>query len=193
MNWKISIYHFIKDVMLYISAFVPMYFLILIKLFIELSSNNLKFNALFIIYLASLLLFIVLGILGLIINTIFSNDITKQILILNKKNITDKHFLGYFSLFVLFALQLNLSLVSSYILFLFILFFIGIVYLNNSLFYINPLLNILGYNFYDIIYCEENNDKKIEAKFFYKGELKENCYYQVIFKNQHFSFIKKNN
>ena len=80
MNWKISIYHFIKDVMLYISAFVPMYFLILIKLFIELSSNNLKFNALFIIYLASLLLFIVLGILGLIINTIFSNDITKQIL-----------------------------------------------------------------------------------------------------------------
>lgn len=191
MNWKISIYHFIKDVMLYISAFVPMYFLILIKLFIELSSNNLKFNALFIIYLASLLLFIVLGILGLIINTIFSNDITKQILILNKKNITDKHFLGYFSLFVLFALQLNLSLVSSYILFLFILFFIGIVYLNNSLFYINPLLNILGYNFYDIIYCEENNDKKIEAKFFYKGELKENCYYQVIFKNQHFSFIKK--
>ena len=191
MNWKISIYHFIKDVMLYISAFVSMYFLILIKLFIELSSNNLKFNALFIIYLASLLLFIVLGILGLIINTIFSNDITKQILILNKKNITDKHFLGYFSLFVLFALQLNLSLVSSYILFLFILFFIGIVYLNNSLFYINPLLNILGYNFYDIIYCEENNDKKIEAKFFYKGELKENCYYQVIFKNQHFSFIKK--
>lgn len=192
MNYKITIQSKIKDIMLYISAFVPMYFLILLKLVIERICGNLDFNALFVVYLVSLLVFIIIGITGLIINTLGSKEISKYIIILSKKNITDRHFLGYFSLFVLFALQLNLSLVSSYVLFLMILFFIGLVYVKNALFYINPLLNILGYNFYDIVYCEEDCQNKIEAKFFYKGELKENNRYKVIFKNRHFSFIDKN-
>ena len=181
-----------KDIFLYLSAFVPMYILILTKLIVELICNNILFNALYIIYFCTLIILILLGVLGLALNTIYSKGISKEIIILNKNNITDKHFLGYFSLFVLFALQLNLTLVSSYILFLLILFFIGMVYVKNSLFYINPLLNILGYNFYDIIYSEIGANEKIQAKFFYKGELRENQNYKVIFKNQHFSFINKN-
>lgn len=181
----------LKDLFLYLSAFVPMYILILIKLIVELISDNLEFNALYIVYLITLLLDVILGVLGLLLNTLYSKGISKEILILSKKNITDKHFLGYFSLFVLFALQLNLALVSSYILYNLILFFIGMVYIKNSLYYINPLLNILGYNFYDIEYIETNSDKKINAKFFCKGTLKENQTYKVIFKNQHFSFIDR--
>lgn len=161
------------------------------KLVIERICGNLDFNALFVVYLVSLLAFIIIGITGLIINTLGSKEITKYIIILSKKNITDRHFLGYFSLFVLFALQLNLSLVSSYVLYLLIMFLIGIVYIKNGLFFINPLLNILGYNFYDIVYCEEESQAKVEAKFFYKGEIIENKQYKVIFKNRHFSFIKK--
>ena len=181
----------LKNIFLYLSAFVPMYVLILIKLIVELICHNISFNALYIIYFFSLILLIILGLIGLALNTIYSKGICKEIIILNKTNITDKHFLGYFSLFVLFALQLNLTLVSSCILFLMILFFIGMVYIKNALYYINPLLNILGYNFYDITYSEIGTNERVEAKFFYKGELKENKTYKVIFKNQHFSFIDK--
>lgn len=181
----------LKNLFLYLSAFVPMYILILIKLIIELISKSLVFNMLYILYLITLLILIGSGVFGLISNIYFSHISSKEIVILEKKNITDKHFFGYFSLFVLFALQLNLKLISSYILFILILTFIGIVYIKNSLYYINPCLNILGYNFYDIIYSEINAKEKIQAKIFYKGELKENNTYKVVFKNQHFSFINK--
>lgn len=179
----------IKDVLLYISAFVPMQALILIKLIIELLCGNIPLNVLSIIYLVTLILLITIGGLGLLLNTTLSNDQSGIVIILQCENITDKHFLGYFSLFVLFALQLNLTLVSSFITYLLILIFIGFVYVKNSLFYINPFLNILGYSFYDIVYTDEKGENESEAKFFYKGELQTKQKYRVIIRNRHFSFL----
>ncbi len=184
-----SIINKIKDVLLYISAFVPMQALILIKLIIELLCGNIPLNVLSIIYLVTLILLITIGGLGLLLNTTLSNDQSGVVIILQCENITDKHFLGYFSLFVLFALQLNLTLVSSFITYLLILIFIGFVYVKNSLFYINPFLNILGYSFYDIVYTDEKGENKSEAKFFYKGELQTKQKYRVIIRNRHFSFL----
>ncbi len=184
-----SIINKIKDVLLYISAFVPMQALILIKLIIELLCGNIPLNVLSIIYLVTLILLITIGGLGLLLNTTLSNDQSGVVIILQCENITDKHFLGYFSLFVLFALQLNLTLVSSFITYLLILIFIGFVYVKNSLFYINPFLNILGYSFYDIVYTDEKGENESEAKFFYKGELQTKQKYRVIIRNRHFSFL----
>ena len=184
-----SIVNKIKDVLLYISAFVPMQALILIKLIIELLCGNIPLNVLSIIYLVTLILLITIGGLGLLLNTTLSNDQSGVVIILQCENITDKHFLGYFSLFVLFALQLNLTLVSSFITYLLILIFIGFVYVKNSLFYINPFLNILGYSFYDIVYTDEKGENKSEDKFFYKGELQTKQKYRVIIRNRHFSFL----
>ena len=182
----------IKDLLLYLSAFVPMYVLILFRLIIDIINDNLSFNVLNTINLITLLLLIALGIAGLFINVFHQRDIEKKVIITKKQNITDRHFLGYFSLFVLFALQLELSLVSDYCLFIVILIFIGVVYIKNSLYYINPLLNILGYNFYDIVYIEETSHSKGECKIFYRGELKTNQSYLVKFKNDNFAFIDKN-
>lgn len=184
-----SIINKIKDVLLYISAFVPMQALILIKLIIELLCGNIPLNVLSIIYLVTLILLITIGGLGLLLNTTLSNDQSGVVIILQCENITDKHFLGYFSLFVLFALQLNLTLVSSFITYLLILIFIGFVYVKNSLFYINPFLNILGYSFYNIVYTDEKGENESEAKFFYKGELQTKQKYRVIIRNRHFSFL----
>ena len=134
----------LKDLFLYLSAFVPMYILIALRLIIDLINDNLSFNVLNSVNLVTLVLLTVLGIVGLIVNIHHSKDVSKEIIILKKQNITDRHFLGYFSLFVLFALQLELSYVSDYCLFIVITIFIGIVYIQYSLYYINPLLNILG-------------------------------------------------
>ncbi len=183
---------YLKNLLLYISAFVPMYFLVFVKLIVEIINHNATFNVLNTLNFVTLLLLMVLGAVGLLWNIYFANGKSIEVEIVSKKNITDRHFLGYFSLFVFFAIPLDLSLVSAYCVYVLVLIMIGIVYINNSLYYINPLLNLLGYNFYDISYKELGCDKIKKSKIFYKGDLLiENKTYWVNLKNQHFCFVDK--
>lgn len=184
--------NFIKNLLLYVSAFVPMYVLVFVKLIVEIINKNLSFNFLNTLNFVTLLILIFFGIIGLLWNVKFSNEKSKEVVILSKNNITDQHFLGYFSLFVFFAIPLDLSLVSAYCVYVLVLIMIGIVYINNSLFYINPLLNILGYNFYDVQYREVDSGEVKNAKIFYRGEFLisgKPC--KIKLKNQHFCFIEK--
>lgn len=184
--------NFIKNLLLYISAFVPMYVLVFVKLIVEIANSNLSFNVLNTLNFVTLLLLIGLGIFGMLWNVWWATEKTIEIEIISKKNITDNHFLGYFSLFVFFAIPLDLSLVSAYCVYVLVLVMIGIVYINNSLYYINPLLNILGFNFYDIEYKEVGTDTIKQAKIFYRGDFyqKDNVC-KVKIKNQHFCFVDK--
>ncbi len=181
---------FIKNLLLYISAFMPMYILILIKLIVEIINDNLHFNVLNTLNLTTLLALITLGIVGLVWNIKFESDQAKEVIITEKQNITDQHFLGYFSLFVFFAIPLDLANMSNYCIYVAILVMIGIVYINNSLYYINPLLNLLGYNFYNIKYHEKGKDEIRSAKIFYRGTLiLQDKSYWVKLKNINFSFV----
>lgn len=182
---------FFKNLFLYISAFVPMYVLIFVKLVVELLNKNLSFNVLNTINLITLLFLIGSGAFGLWWNTKGSKDKLIEIEIVSKTNITDKHFLGYFSLFVFFAIPLDLSLVSAYCVYVLVLIMIGIVYINNSLYYINPLLNILGFKFFDVEYKEVGTEEVKKAKFFHNGDkLEVGKRYLANVKNQHFCFIR---
>ncbi len=183
---------FLKKLLLYVSAFVPMYVLVFVRLVVEIVNNNLTFNVLNTLNFITLILLIGSGIWGLLWNVKFTTEKSVHIQIVSMQNITDKHFLGYFSLFVFFAIPLDLSLVSAYCVYLLVLVFIGVVYINNSLFYINPLLNILGFNFYDIEYKEDGSEEIKQAKFFFRGNLEEKnqkCWANI--KNQNFCFIDK--
>ena len=182
----------LKNLLLYLSAFMPMYVLVFIKLVVEIINNNLSFNVLNTINFATLLLLIIGGVIGLLWNVKYNNEKSNEIIILKSENITDKHFLGYFSLFVFFAIPLDLSLVSAYCVYVLVLIFIGIVYINNSLYYINPLLNILGYNFYDIEYRDVDSGEIKQGKIFFKGEPELGKPYFAKVKNKHFCFIDKN-
>lgn len=168
-----------------------MYVLILVKLIAEIINQNLSFNVLNTVNLVTLLLLIAIGIFGLVWNVYYSTDKTIKVKIISKQNITDQHFLGYFSLFVFFAIPLDLSLVSAYCVYVLTLIMIGVVYINNSLFYINPLLNLLGYNFYDIDYQEEGSEQIKSAKMFYRGDLAQGQTCSIKIKNQHFCFVDK--
>ena len=179
---------FLKNLLLYISAFVPMYFLVLLKLVVEIINGNLSFNALNTINFVLLIVLILCGIFGLILNITLSGEKAKEIFVLEKENITDKHFLGYFSLFVFFAIPLEFEKVSVFCVIYAILIFIGVVYINNSLYYINPLLNILGYKFFDITYRDETGEIGT-AKIFSRSDIRENKSYMARIKNTHFTFI----
>ncbi len=178
-----------KNILLYLSAFIPMYALIIIKQIIEMIVGNIKSNFLDIFVIFLMIVVILLGLLGLKLEIYNKNQKSSEIVIVTKKNITDQHFLGYFSLFVLFAITFDLSKVSMLVVFVIILIMIGFVYVKNKLFYINPFLNILGFNFYDITYKLKNSTKEQSTKIFFKGDLQTNKQYCVKIKDENFSFL----
>ena len=181
-----------KNILLYLSAFVPMYFLIQVKVVADLLFGNIKSNLFTYVVLIIFAALIVLGILGLVWNILWNRDKSENIVIRECNNITDQHFLGYFSIFVLFSLGFDLTRMSMFVVFIFILTFVGIVYINNKLFYINPFLNILGFNFYEVTY--ESATKTKTVKLFYRGKLEVSpeprC---VIVKNEYFGFVDRKN
>ena len=146
---------FFKNLFLYFSAFIPLFVLLVVKLLVDIFNNNLTFNFLNTFNLVLLFLMISLGIVGILWNTVFSKEAVIEITIKNAEEITDKYFLPYFSLFVMFAIPLDISYFNEFFVYVIILIFIGIVYINCGLFYINPLLNIMGFRFFDTTYVDK--------------------------------------
>lgn len=177
-----------KNILLYFSAFVPLYFLILVKFLLGVLVGTIYFTFLTIFTMVFYLTLTVLGIVGLVVNMKSNKGKTVKIQVEKFSNITDRHFLSYFSLFVLFALGFQLTKPSMLVVSILIIIFIGIVYINNNMYYINPLLNILGYNFYEITYTQ--NQKTFTKKVYYRGQLAEKTYL-AHFKNENFSFLEK--
>lgn len=178
-----------KNILLYLSAFIPMYILIILKQTIEMVVGNIKTNWLNFLVIGLLIIIILLGLLGLKLEIFNRKQKAIVITVTSKTNTTDEHFLGYFSLFVLFAISFDLSKISMLVIFIAILIMIGIVYVKNKLFYINPFLNILGFNFYDITYRVTGEIKEKNTKIFFKGDLLLNKEYCVKIKDENFSFL----
>lgn len=150
-----------------------MYILFEVNLIVEIINENLHFNITNTCVLIVLIVLTLIGLLGLLWIIKNNHSDGKNIVVVSMKNLTDQHFLNYFSLFVLLALTFDLSKICFICVFVIILVFIGIVYIRNNIFYINPLLNILGYSFYDIQYMSDDG-KKQEIRIFHKGKIQLN-------------------
>lgn len=181
---------FFKNLFLYFSAFIPLFILLVVKLLVDIFNNNLTWNFLNTFNLALLSIMIISGTFGILWNTIWSKEKVLQIHVKSSQEITDKYFLQYFSLFVMFAVPLDISYFNEFFIYIIILIFIGIVYIKCSLFYINPLLNILGFRFFDTTYIDEKGNEK-SAKIFCRTKIHPNNNYNVKLKNEHFAFISK--
>lgn len=180
---------FAKKILLYLSAFVPLYVLLLTKIVIQLINGNLHINTLNTIMLGLLCALIGLGTLGVFFA--FSHQKSSKIRIISCKNITDKHFLGYFSLFVLFALTFEIEYVAMAVVFVIILVMVGVVYIKNNLFYINPLLNIVGFSFYQVQYTLGSSNSPQDSIFICCGKLISNKTYSATISPYNFNVIKK--
>lgn len=182
-----------SKIILFVSAFVPMYILFLINLIVEIMNNNLTWNVTNTCVLVALIILTLIGTIGLLVILKFNQKTYKTIKVLSKKNITDQHFLNYFSLFVLLALTFDLSKLCFVSVFVVILIFIGIVYIKNNIFYVNPLLNILGYSFYDIEYTD-GSDESTQLRIFFKGTLDiSKQKYELCVSNRNLNFLRKKN
>ena len=115
---------FFNKICLYLSAFIPLYVLLFIKIVIEIINQNLSLNLLNSIMLILLALASFLG--GFSLINIFSQKCNKKIEIISASNITENHFLNYFSLFVLFAVTFQIEFISMAVVFVIIIVMIGV-------------------------------------------------------------------
>lgn len=180
----------LREIGLFLSSFVPLFLLLIVKEIIEIINNNWTLNFLnsFLLIVLSIMLFV--GIYYLIsLLKVVNVAQNQQVEIIKKTNTTDQHFLGYFSLFVLFAISFEIEMYSMAIIFLIVLAMIGVVYIRNDMYYINPLLNMLGYSFYDVEYINSQG-KTQTSKVFYKGRLELGKNYFLCTKYSNLFFVK---
>lgn len=146
------------NISLYISSFIPLYFLIIVKELIDIANGNLSFNITNSVMLSINLILIILG--SISIFYLYKKTNYQTLEIKSYKNITRENFLPYFPLFVLFALAFELEFISMAVVYVLILVIIGIVYVKNEMFYINPLLNVIGFSLYEVTL---ENGKKLRV------------------------------
>ncbi len=155
-----------KKVIMYLSAFLPMFWLILIKDYATILKNAISGEGLY-TDLLSVQLFIVVGLVVLItICTIFLISKNKElstdlVVVTSVTNRTAEYYLGYFSLFILELFAFSFTDVVDIIVMVVLLILLGIVYIKNGLFFINPTMNI--YRSY-IFEAEYNDGKAIRSK-----------------------------
>ena len=154
-----------KDICLYLSSFIPLYFLVVVKELLEIINGNLSFNITNGIMISLNLVMIGLGIFGVL--WAMKKEKYVGVEVVEFKNTTQENFLPYFPLFVLFALAFELEYISMAVVYLIIICLLGIVYIKNNLFHINPFLNIIGFSTYKITY-KINEETKTEFCFGFK-------------------------
>ena len=147
-----------RKIFVYISSYIPLYFLILVKELVEIANGNLTFNITNSIMLLINFLLIIIGTIGIIYT--FKVEPYKKIMIVEARNLSCQNFFPYFPIFVLFALAFDLEHISMSVVYLFILAMVGIVYVKNDLFHVNPFLNIIGFSNYEIVIREGKTTKK---------------------------------
>ena len=151
-----------KKIIMYLSAFLPMFWLILIKdyatILKDAIAGELPYSD-----LLSVQLFIVLGIVLLITiitiilisgNKNLSNDLVVATKVTNR---TAEYYLGYFSLFILELFAFSFTDIVDIIVMSILLLLLGIVYVKNGLFFINPTMNIFRSFIFEVEFSDGNN------------------------------------
>lgn len=72
-----------------------------------------------------------------------------------------------------------------------IIIMIGVVYISNNLYYINPLFNLLGYKFMNIKYKNLEGNIEREANIFTRKQLEKEIGSVIEVENSEFDFSKE--
>ena len=151
-----------KKIIMYLSAFLPMFWLILIKDYATILKDAIAGEVPY-SDLLSVQLFIVLGVVLLItIITIIlisgNKNLSNDLVVATKAtNRTAEYYLGYFSLFILELFAFSFTDIVDIIVMSILLLLLGIVYVKNGLFFINPTMNIFRSFIFEVEFSDGNN------------------------------------
>ena len=183
-----------KKVIMYLSAFLPMFWLILIKDYATILKDAIADEVPY-SDLLSVQLFVVLG------NVLFITIITIILISGNKKlsndlvvatkvtNRTAEYYLGYFSLFILELFAFSFTDIVDIVVMSILLLLLGIVYVKNGLFFINPTMNIFRSFIFEVEFSDGNN---IRTKILIcKEKLKQGDSLMIYISNYGFTLAQK--
>ncbi len=152
-----------KKIVMFISAFLPMFWIILIKDFITIISKiykkELECKALCNIWLLGSLVATILVSVCFCILIYRSKNIAKdKVKVLKVENKTVEYYLEYFSLFILALLTFSFTNWIDVLVMVLVLTVLGVVYIKNDLYYINPTLNLIRKFIYKVEYYNCKNE-----------------------------------
>lgn len=154
--------NFLLKLFSFISSFVPLYFLIIIKELIDILNGNLTFNVTNTIMISLNTFLIFVGVFSFVKNYFFAKF--EKVKIISSKNITTQNFWPYFPIFVLYAIAFELEFINMAIIYILILIMLASVYIKNEMFYINPFFNIIGFSTFEVTF--EKNGKILTKKLY---------------------------
>ena len=130
-------------------------------------SDVFNFNAnMFIVWLVSCAVGIV-GIFRFGKSFLRAKKLSYEDIILTKaENITADYYFTYFSLFVISFFGVDPTVLEDVLILAFLMVLIILVYISNDMFFVNPVLNILGYKSFSITYYKSQTAKTAERKTF---------------------------
>lgn len=136
-------------------------------------SEHFKFNvSLFLIWF--LLFWIgVSGIVYFCKRFLKAEQLSKETVIITKaENITPDYYFTYFSLFVISFFSIDPTKDKDFLIFAFLMVLIVWVYVANDMYFVNPVLNIMGYKSFTIVYYKYSHGKDQKEKEQQKFEIK---------------------
>lgn len=185
--------NFLKKLMFFLIAFNPMYVILIVMSVIQIeTSEEIEWSGFFLGFVIGLSILSLLTLLAAIVYVFKSSKkTTEEVEILSAKNVTGNFFLEYFSLFGLLALSFDISNPYMLIVLGLIIIMIGVVYISNNLYYINPLFNLLGYKFMNIKYKNLEGNIEREANIFTRKQLEKEIGSVIEVENSEFDFSKE--
>ena len=88
----------------------------------------------------------------------------KKYKIIEMSDESGNYYFNYISIYLLSCMGLTLNSIVDCVVFLFVMFVIGFIYISNNMVYMNPVVNIMGYKVYNCTLDSVNtSDKNISS------------------------------
>jgi len=100
------------------------------------------------------------------------NIASENVIIQKSENITSDYYFTYFSLFVLTFFTVDPTKWTDIVILFLLMLFIVLVYVNNDMWFINPVLNVIGFKSFKVTYTKTGIESKLfEIQVFARNNL----------------------
>lgn len=152
----------ISKILLFLSSYIPLYAILIIKNIFERISEGGKFLP---VNIKKICLFnefndfacMILFVISLICIIVLIENINRSSTAMSYSysieyitNETDKYFFNYLAVYLLPCIGLSLNNIVDVVVLVLLMMIIGYIYITNEIIYINPVLGLMGYNIYHI-------------------------------------------
>jgi hypothetical protein len=162
--------------MLFVSSYIPLYILLIIKNILERITDKGRFVNIFsrlqnvkifdeVNDWAICILLFTTAVSGTYLKVIIKKSGgNKKYKVIDVSDETGNIYFTYISIYLLSCMGLTLNSIVDCFVFLFVMLVVGYIYISNNMMYMNPVINLMGYKVYDCVLDSVNtNDKEIRS------------------------------